>query len=57
MEHLIIVLAVIALYLLPGIIGRKKRNAKAIWALDVLAGWTGVGWLVALIWALTNDRG
>lgn len=43
------------LYFLPGIVGLHKRNAMAIFALDLLLGWTVMGWLVALIWALTKD--
>lgn len=43
------------LYFLPSILGRKKRNHVAIFAVNLLAGWTFIGWLAALIWALTND--
>ena len=43
-----------AIYLSPLVIAgmRKHRNLVAIGALNVLAGWTFVGWVVALIWAL-----
>lgn len=43
-------------YLIPGIVAsmRGHRNRLAIWALDVLVGWTVLGWIVALIWALTS---
>lgn len=43
------------LYLLPIWVGRKKRNIGAIVALDLLLGWTFIGWVGALVWALTND--
>jgi ABC-type Na+ efflux pump permease subunit len=43
------------LYFLPSILGRKKSNAKAIFWLNFLAGWTFVGWIVALVWALTVE--
>ncbi len=44
-------------YFLPTIIarGRQKMNIGAIAALNVLTGWSVVGWVVALIWALTKD--
>ncbi len=44
-------------YLLPTIIAAKsrKRNAWAIFALNVLLGWTLLGWIVAFVWALTVD--
>jgi hypothetical protein len=42
-------------YFLPSIAGWRKRNAVAIVALNLLLGWTLVGWVVALVWALTTD--
>lgn len=44
------------LYFLPSIAGSKKRNAKAIFFLNLLLGWTIIGWVVALIWAVTVDN-
>lgn len=44
-----------ALYFLPAILGRKKRNANAIFAFNLLLGWTFLGWVAALVWALTKD--
>lgn len=43
------------LYLMPTIVAviRQHHNAVAIAAVNVLAGWLFVGWLVALVWALT----
>lgn len=55
MFHLIALTACLALYFLPSIIGREKRNFAAIFMLNLLLGWTVVGWIVALIWALTVD--
>jgi len=43
------------LYFLPAIIGRRKTNAFAIFILNLLAGWTFVGWVGALVWACTKD--
>ena len=44
---------VLMVYFLPAIFARTrhKQNFGAILALNTLAGWTGIGWLVALIWA------
>ena len=44
-----------ALYFLPAIVGRKKRNSQAIVILNIFFGWTFVGWVVALVWAVTKD--
>lgn len=46
-----------ALYFLPSLIAAaaKKTNLLAIFALNLLLGWTFLGWVVALVWALTKD--
>jgi hypothetical protein len=46
----------LALYLLPSIVGWNKRSSGAIIALNLLLGWTFIGWVVALIWSLTADQ-
>ncbi len=53
---LILLLIVIGGYLLPGIvaIARKHHNAFAIFLLNLLLGWSFVGWVVALVWAFTK---
>lgn len=45
-----------AVYFLPSIVGRQKRNFGAIFALNLLLGWTVIGWVVALVWALTKEN-
>ncbi|WP_200286529.1 superinfection immunity protein [Pantoea ananatis] len=54
---IIIFLAMILGYLLPGIIasGRGHLNAGAIWVLNVALGWSGIGWVAALVWSFTNS--
>lgn len=44
---------VLALYFLPSIFahGRKHPQVAAILVLNLVAGWTVVGWMVALVWA------
>jgi hypothetical protein len=55
----VIVLGIVslALYLLPTFVafGNKKRNAGAICALNLLLGWTLIGWVVALVWSCTVE--
>lgn len=49
-------LLVLALaYFLPSIIAHNKRNAGAIFVLNLLTGWTIVGWVIACIWAVTDE--
>jgi hypothetical protein len=47
-------LALLAIYLLPTIIAaaRKKGNLPLIILVNILLGWTLVGWIVALVLAL-----
>jgi Superinfection immunity protein len=46
--------AVAAAYYMPSIIAarRKHQREKSIAALNLLLGWTGVGWCAALAWAM-----
>ena len=45
------------MYFVPGIWAaiKKKKNAGAIALVNFFFGWTVIGWIVALIWAATND--
>ena len=47
------------LYFVPAVIafGRGHHNAGAIFALNLLLGWTVLGWIAAFIWSLTAIRG
>jgi hypothetical protein len=53
----ILLVSVISLgfYFLPTIAGRNKKNIKAIFVLNLLLGWTLIGWVVALVWALVKE--
>lgn len=44
----------LALYFLPTIIAvaGKRRNTLAIFLLNLLLGWTFIGWVIALVWAV-----
>jgi hypothetical protein len=55
MEALVVFLVCLFFYFLPAIVGHKKKNFTAIFVLNLFAGWTAIGWLIALIWALTKD--
>ncbi len=51
-------LAAVAVYLLPTFIAaaRKHPNTVPIFLVNLLAGWTGLGWLIALVWAASAIR-
>jgi hypothetical protein len=46
-----------AVYFLPAIVAssRHHRNRLAIGILNLLLGWTVLGWIVAMVWACTSD--
>ena len=52
MVHLAIL---VALYFLPAIVAgaRHLPERAAITVLNLLLGWTFIGWVIALIWAVT----
>ena len=47
----------LGVYMLPATLAllRGHRNRGAVVALNVLAGWTVIGWLIALIWSIRRD--
>ena len=45
----------IFMYFLPAFIAKDKRNAGSIFMLNLLLGWTVIGWVIALCWAMLND--
>jgi hypothetical protein len=60
-SHLILLMVIggpfLAIHFLPTIIAavRKVKNVGWIFAVNFFLGWTLVGWIVALIWALRDD--
>lgn len=58
MEHALITIITLAAYFLPSLIAlvRNHHNETALIVTNLLLGWTGVAWLVTLIWAFTNQK-
>ena len=52
----LIVIVCLFIYFLPSIIGYRHRNANSITLLNFFLGWTLIGWVVALVWAVSNDK-
>ena len=53
-----VIILVFVFSLLPGLIAalRGHHNTAAIFATAILLGWTGIGWVVALIWSFTSPE-
>ena len=45
------------MYFLPSVVAlaRSKRDITAIVLLNFFLGWTMIGWVVALVWAVKTD--
>lgn len=56
MGELFLILLGGSIYFAPSIWAVGKRNTGAIFALNLLLGWTFLGWVGALIWAIM-DKG
>jgi hypothetical protein len=52
----ILIIIGLAVYFIPAIVGYKKKNAIGITLLNVFLGWTIVGWVVALVWAVSSPE-
>lgn len=55
MGAIIIALAII-IYFVPTFIAGGRSQWAAIFALNLLLGWTLLGWVAALVWALALPR-
>jgi hypothetical protein len=52
----VFIIVALLIYFLPSLVARNKRNADAICILNLFLGWTLLGWIAALVWALTNEE-
>jgi len=50
-------IALLCPYFLASIIAaaKEKKKSRAIFFVDLLFGWTVIGWIVAIMWALIKD--
>lgn len=54
---LILLVLAVAFYFLPSILSyiRKHNNSSAIFLVNLLLGWTLIGWLYTYIWSLKKS--
>lgn len=57
MDNFVTAAIIFGIYFFPGLVAelRRHRNRTAIAILNLLLGWTVLGWIAALVWAATND--
>jgi hypothetical protein len=51
-------LGVLGFYFLPTIVafGRARHNKVAILVLNLFLGWTVIGWVISLVWAVSSSQ-
>lgn len=56
---LFVIIPLVSVYFLPYLIANKHdhRQKRAIYILNIFAGWTIIAWIIALIWAHTVQTG
>lgn len=52
---LIVIIGILA-YFIPAIIGYKKKHSTGILLLNLFLGWTFLGWIGSLVWAVSSPR-
>jgi hypothetical protein len=45
----------VVLYFLPAIIAHNKRDSSKILLVNLLFGWTVIGWCIAFVWACAAE--
>jgi hypothetical protein len=58
MEPGIVILIIIGLiiYFIPTMVGWNTKYAAGIFILNIFLGWTLIGWVGALIWAVSAPK-
>ncbi|MDD5537466.1 MAG: superinfection immunity protein [Candidatus Omnitrophica bacterium] len=54
--ELAFIILIVVLYFLPSLIAylRRHKNIQAIFVLNLLLGWTVLGWVVSLVWSVAK---
>ena len=55
--HTVVMIFFVFLFaMIPGGVAHDKKhnNEPAIWVLSILFGWSGIGWVIALVWAVSK---
>jgi Superinfection immunity protein len=58
MHALVGLIVLVSLYFLPTIIAfnRNRHNKGAIFVLNLFLGWTVLGWVVSMVWAVSSSQ-
>lgn len=56
MEQLLLFIMLGIIYFVPSMVASGKKGSNGILILNIFLGWTGIGWVAALIWAVTAEN-
>lgn len=58
MEGFLFIVFCLGIYFLPSIVAelRGRPNKGAIFVLNLFLGWTFLGWIIALVWAVSGEK-
>jgi predicted membrane protein len=56
MTGTILLIFLLLIYFIPTIIGDDKKYSTGIMLLNLFLGWTFVGWVAALVWAVSCPK-
>lgn len=51
-----VIILLIFLYFVPSMVAHGKPQFNQIVVLNIFFGWTGIGWVVSLLWALNEPK-
>lgn len=46
----------ICFYFIPALVARDRENSTGVLLLNLIFGWTALGWIIALIWAYGGTK-
>lgn len=50
------VTSILIIYFIPALAAKGKNRSEGIFALNFFLGWTFIGWVIALVWALSEQK-
>ena len=56
MGSLLLFLVLVAIYFLPSFVAYEKSFGTQVFVLNFFLGWTFIGWVIALVWALRVEK-
>tara|TARA_Y100000817_G_scaffold310296_1_gene300716 strand:- start:287 stop:517 length:231 start_codon:yes stop_codon:yes gene_type:complete len=57
MRVILAIICLISIFFIPVSVGLFRDSSKkwGIFLVNILVGWTGIGWIIALIWAFISE--